>query len=115
MNLGFPVHSVHQESAAMQEIACSTGGLGSILQSGRYPEEGNAYPLQYSCLENSMGSMKKQKDMTPEDELPRSKCVQYATREEWRAIINSFRKNETAGPSRNDTVVDVSGGESPIL
>jgi len=54
MNLGFPVHSVHQESAAMQEIACSTGGLGSILQSGRYPEEGNAYPLQYSCLENPM-------------------------------------------------------------
>ena len=52
MNLGFPVHSVHQESAAMQEIACSTGGLGSILQSGRYPEEGNAYPLQSSCLEN---------------------------------------------------------------
>ena len=44
-----------------------------------------------------MGSMKKQKDMTPEDELPRSKCVQYATREEWRAITNNPRKNEAFG------------------
>ena len=44
-----------------------------------------------------MGSMKKQKDMTPEDELPRSKCVQYATREEWRAITNNPRKNDAFG------------------
>ena len=34
--------------------------------------EGNGKPLQYSCLENHMNSMKRQKDMTLKDELPRS-------------------------------------------
>ena len=34
--------------------ACSAGDLGSILGSGRSPEEGNGKPSQYSCLENSM-------------------------------------------------------------
>ena len=52
-------------------------------------------PLQYSYLENPMNSMKRQKDMTLEDELPRSEGVQYATGEEWR---NSSRKNDEAGP-----------------
>ena len=37
--------------------------------------EGNGNPLQYSCLENSMSSVEKQTDMTPEDELPKSKGV----------------------------------------
>ena len=46
---GFPGGSDSKESA------CSTGGLGSIPESGRCPEEGNGYPLQYSCLENSVG------------------------------------------------------------
>ena len=54
-------------------------------------------PLQYSHLENPMISMKRQKDMTLEDELPRSEGVQYATREEWR---NSSRKNKEAGPKQ---------------
>ena len=54
-------------------------------------------PLQYSCPENPMNNMKRQKDMTTEDEPlgPGSVGVQYATREEWR---NSSRKNEEAGP-----------------
>ena len=34
-----------------KESACSAGNLGSIPGSGRYPEEGNGYLLQYSCLE----------------------------------------------------------------
>ena len=34
--------------------------------------EGNGKPLQYSCIENSMNSMKRQKDMTLKDELPGS-------------------------------------------
>ena len=34
-------------------------------------EEGNGKPLQYSCLENPMNSMKRHKDMTPKDKLPR--------------------------------------------
>jgi len=55
-----------------------------------------ATPLQYSCLENPMGSTKRQKDMTPKDEPPR-KGVQYVTGEEQRAIINSSKKNEVAG------------------
>ena len=40
--------------------------------------EGNGKPLQYSCLENPMNSMKRQKDMTLKDELPRSIGAQYA-------------------------------------
>ena len=46
--------------------------------------EGNGKPLQYSCHENPMNSVKRQKDMIPEDESPRSGSVQYATGEEWR-------------------------------
>ena len=61
--------------------------------------EGNGQPLQSSCLENPMNSMKRQKDMTLKDELPRLVGVQYATGEEWR---NSSRRNEEANQSRND-------------
>ena len=43
--------------------------------------EGNGKPLQYSCLENPMNSMKRQKDRTLQDELPRSVGTQYATGE----------------------------------
>ena len=41
-------------------------------------------PLQYSCFENSMNSMKKQKDRTLKDELPRLVGAQYATGDQWR-------------------------------
>ena len=41
--------------------------------------EGNGKPRQYSCLENPMNSMKRQKDRTLKDELPRSVGTQYAT------------------------------------
>ena len=53
---------------------------------------GNGKPLQYSCLENPMNSMKRQKDMTLKDELPRSVSAQYTTGEEWRK--NSRKKEE---------------------
>ena len=53
--------------------------------------EGNGKPLQYSCLENSMNSMKRQKIKTLKDELPRSVGAIYAIGEEWR---NSSRKNK---------------------
>ena len=56
--------------------------------------EGNGKPLQYSCLENPMNSMKRQKDRTLKDEHPRSVGAQYATGEKQR---NSSRKNEEAG------------------
>ena len=45
-----------------------------------------------------MNSTKRQKDMTPEDEPPRSEGVQYATGEEGRAITNGSKKNGDAGP-----------------
>ena len=59
--------------------------------------EGNGKPLQYSCLENPLNSMKKQKDRTLKDELPRSVGAQYATRDEWR---NDSRKNEGMEPKQ---------------
>ena len=53
--------------------------------------------------------------MTPEDEPSRSEGAQYATGEEWRAITNSSRKNEAAGPKwKQCLVVDVSGDESKV-
>ena len=55
--------------------------------------EGNGKPLQYSCLENPINSVKRQKDRTPKDELPMSVGAQYATGEEWRN--NSRKKEET--------------------
>ena len=53
--------------------------------------EGNGKPLQYSCLENPMNSMKRQKDMTLKDELPRSVDAQYATTEERRKLQKERR------------------------
>ena len=67
--------------------------------------EGNGKPLQYSCLENLMNSIKRQKDRTLKDELSRSVGAHYATREEWR---NNSRKNEEMEPNRKQhPVVDV--------
>ena len=64
--------------------------------------EGNGKALQYSSLENHMNSMKRQKDMTLKDELPRLAGTQYATGKEWR---NNSRKNEEMEPSKNNTQV----------
>ena len=53
--------------------------------------------------------------MTPEDEPPKWEAVQYGPGEEWRAITNSFRKNEAAGlKQKRCSVVNVSGGESKV-
>ena len=68
------------------------------VQTKRGPLEKGMEPLQYSCHETPRNSMKMQKDMTLEDELPRSKGVQFITREERRTITNSSRKNGVAGP-----------------
>ena len=57
--------------------------------------------------------MKRQKAVTPKDEPTGSESVQYATGEEWKAITNSFRRNEAAGPKREKhSGVDESGGKS---
>ena len=60
--------------------------------------EGNGKPLQYSCLENPMNSMKRQNDRILKEELPRLVSAQYATRDQWR---NNPRKNEGIGPKQN--------------
>ena len=74
--------------------------------------EGNGKPLQYSHLENPKNSMKRQKDMTLKDELPRSICALYATGEEWR---NRSRKNEEMEPKwKQHPVVDVTGDGSKV-
>ena len=69
--------------------------------------EGNGKPLQYSCLENPMNSMKRQKDGTLKDELPRSVGAQDATGDQWR---NNSRKNEVMEPKQKQhPVADVTG------
>ena len=59
--------------------------------------EGNGKPLQYSCLENPMNSMKRQNDRTLKEELLRSVGAQCATGDQWR---NSSRKNEGMEPKQ---------------
>ena len=75
-------------------------------------KEGNGKPLQYSCLENFMNSMKRQNDMTLKDELPRSVGAHYATGEEWRN--NSRKKEETEPKQKQHLAVDVTGDGSKI-
>ena len=70
----------------------------------------NGEPLQYSCLKNSMNYMKRQKDRTLKDELPRSVGAQYATGDQWR---NNSRKNKETEPrQKQHPVVDVTGVRS---
>ena len=74
--------------------------------------EGNGKPLQYSCLENPMNSMKRQIDRTLKGELSRSVGAQYATGDQWR---NNSRKNEGMEPKQKQhPVVDVIGDRSKV-
>ena len=74
--------------------------------------EGNGKPLQYSCLGNPMNSMKRQKDRTLKDELPRSVGGQYATGDQWR---NNYRGIEEMEPKqKKHLAVDVTGDGSKV-
>ena len=84
--------------------------------------EGNGKPLQYSCLENPMNSMKRQNDRTLKEDtvqtlswartLPRSVGAQYATGDQWR---NNSRKNEGMEPKQKQYLaVDVTGDRSKV-
>ena len=74
--------------------------------------EGNGKPLQYSCLENPMNSMKRQNDRIAKEELPRSLGAQYATGDQWR---NNTRKKEGMEPKQKlYPVVDVIRDRSKI-
>ena len=74
-----------QDRLVIVESSDKTGSTG----------EGNGKPLEYSCFENPMNNMKRQKDMTLKDELPRSIGAQYSTGEKWR---NNSRNNEETEP-----------------
>ena len=74
--------------------------------------EGNGKPLQDSCLENPMNSMKRQNYRILKEELPRSVGAQYATGDQWR---NNSRKNEEMEPKQKQhLVVDVTGDGSKV-
>ena len=72
--------------------------------------EGTGKPLQYSCLEKPMNSMKRQNDRIMKEELPRSVGVQYATGDQWR---NNSRKNEGMEPKQKQYPV-VTGDRSKV-
>ena len=82
--------------------------LGKVWSTG----EGDGKPLQYSCFEKPMNTMKRQKDRTLKNELPRSVGAQYATGDQWR---NSSRKNEGMEPKQKKyPAVDVTGDRSKV-
>ena len=74
--------------------------------------EGDDKPLQNSCLENPVKSMKRQKDMTLKDELLRLIGAQYVTGDQW---TNNSRKNEEMEPKQKQhPIVDVTGDGSKV-
>ena len=74
--------------------------------------EGTGKPLQDSCLENLMNSMKRQNDRTLKEELPRSVGAQCATGDQRR---NNSRKNEGMEPKQKQyPVVDGTGDRSKV-
>ena len=96
------VHGATQDGRVMVERSDRMWSTG----------EGNGKPLQYSCLENPMNSMKRQNDGIPKEELPRSVGAQYATGDQWR---NNSRKNEGMEPKQKQyPAVDVTGDTSKI-
>ena len=77
-----------------------------------FPGEGNGKPLQYSCLENPMNSMRRQNDGILKEELPRLVGAQYATGDQWR---NNSRKNEGVELKQKQyPVVDVTDDRSKV-
>ena len=74
--------------------------------------DGNGKSFQYSCFENAMNTMKRQKDRTLKDELSRSVGAQYATGDQWR---NNSRKNEGMAPKQTQyPAVDVTGDRRKV-
>ena len=74
--------------------------------------EGNGKPLEYSCLENPMNSMKRQNDRILKEELLRLVGAQYATGDQWR---NNSRKNEKMEPKQKQhPVVNGTGDGSRV-
>ena len=74
--------------------------------------EGKGNPLQYSCLEIRMNSMKRQKDRTLKDELPRLAGAQYATGDQWRT--NSTKTEGIEPKQKQYPFVDMTGDGSKV-
>ena len=93
---------------ATQDRQVMVESSGKVWSTG----EGNGKPLQYSCLENPMNSMKRQNDRILKEELPRSAGAQYATGDQWR---NNSRKNEGMEPKQKEyPAVDGTGDRSKV-
>ena len=74
--------------------------------------EGNGKPLQHSCLENPMNSMRRQNDRILKEELPRPVGAQYATGDQWR---NNSRENDRVEPKQKQhPAVDVTGDRGKV-
>ena len=74
--------------------------------------EGNGKPLPYSCLENTMNSMKRQNNRILKEELSRLVSARYATGDQWR---NNSRKNEEMEPKQKQhPVMGVTGDRSKV-
>ena len=108
--------------AAPPDLECGVAMPCGATQDGRITVErsdrmrstgeGSGKPLQYSCLENPINSMKRQNDRTLKEELPRSVGAQHATGDQWR---NNSRKNEGMEPrQKQHPVVDGTGNRSKV-
>ena len=81
-------------------------GARSLLQSSDKTwstEGGNRKPLQYSCCENSMDSMKRQKDMTPEDKLPGQEVSNMLLGKTRGQLLIAPERMKRMGQNRNNT------------
>ena len=109
----WPVFTKYQISHAMGGHPRWTGHSGEVWSDRMWSTgEGNGKPLQYSCLQNPMSSMKMQKDRTVKDEIPVLVGAQYATGDHW---TNNSRKKEGVEPKKKQhPVVDVTGNRSKI-
>ena len=98
------------------DIPCRTSHDGQVMVESSdkmwSTGEGNGKPLLYSCLENPINTMKRQKDKTLKDEFPRSVGAQYATGEKWRN--NSRKHEEIESKQKQHPVMDGTGDGSKV-
>ena len=86
------------DSSDGKESACNAEDPSLILGLGRSPEEGNGYPLQYSCLENSMDRGPQQATVQGVSkswtQLSHTHTHTYLTYKDIYLIINLGKKSE---------------------
>ena len=103
--------SNHTRTTALSNSMKPSHACGAT-QDGRVTGKGNGKPLQYSCLENTMNSMKRQNDKILKEGLPRSVGTQHATGDHWR---NNSRKDEGMETKQKQyPAVDETGDRSKI-